>query len=109
MARMDAAKSPLGPVAEARTQLPALKQFLLDTDLVSIPGTEEALVEEAPPYNRQNSAYIDIPGPYETGMPSVYYIAPPDPSWTPEEQAAYIPGARTCCSPRSTRSGRATS
>ena len=94
MTRMDAAKSPLGPVAEARTQLPTLKQFLLDTDLVSIPGTEEALVEEAPPYNRQNSAYIDIPGPYETGMPSVYYIAPPDPSWTPEEQAAYIPGSK---------------
>ena len=94
MVRMDAAKSPLGPVDEARTQLPTLKQFLLDTDLVSIPGTEEALVEEAPPYNRQNSAYIDIPGPYETGMPSVYYIAPPDPNWTPEEQAAYIPGSK---------------
>jgi uncharacterized protein (DUF885 family) len=94
MAAMDANKSPLGPVAEARMQLPALKQFLIDTDLVSIPGTEEALVEEAPPYNRQNSAYIDIPGPYETGMPSVYYIAPPDPSWTAEEQAAYIPGTK---------------
>jgi uncharacterized protein (DUF885 family) len=91
---MDASKSPLGPVEEARAQLPALRQFLVDTDLVSIPGTEEALVEEAPPYNRQNSAYIDIPGPYETGMPSVYYIAPPDPSWTPEEQAAYIPGSK---------------
>jgi hypothetical protein len=26
------------------------------------------------------NVYIDIPGPYETGMPSVYYIAPPDPS-----------------------------
>ena len=94
MMRMDAAKSPLGPVAEARTQLPTLKQFLLDTDLVSIPGTEEALVEQAPPYNRQNAAYIDIPGPYETGMPSVYYIAPPDPNWTPGEQAAYIPGTK---------------
>jgi uncharacterized protein (DUF885 family) len=90
MARMQAAKSPLGPVAEARTQLPSLKQFIADSELVSIPGTEEALVEEAPPYNRQNSAYIDIPGPYEKGMPSVYYIAPPDPSWTPEQQAAYI-------------------
>ena len=88
------AKSPLGPVAEARAQLPALKQFLVDTDLVSIPGTEEALVEEAPPYNRQNSAYIEIPGPYETGMPSVYYIAPPDPAGRAEEQAAYVPGIK---------------
>jgi uncharacterized protein (DUF885 family) len=94
MAKMDATKSPLGPVAEARAQLPALKQFLVDTDLVSIPGTEEALVEEAPPYNRQNAAYIDIPGPYETGMPSVYYIAPPDPAWTAAEQAAYVMGSK---------------
>ncbi|HET7607829.1 MAG TPA: DUF885 domain-containing protein, partial [Gammaproteobacteria bacterium] len=94
MARMDADKSPLGPVAEARAQLPALKQFIIDTGIVSVPGTEEALVEEAPPYNRQNSAYINIPGPYEKGMPSVYYIAPPDPAWTPEQQAAYIPGSK---------------
>jgi uncharacterized protein (DUF885 family) len=94
MARMDGSKSPLGPVAEARTQLPTLRQFLVDSDLVSIPGTEEALVEEAPPYNRQNAAYIDIPGPYERGLPSVYYIAPPDPSWTVEQQAAYIPGSK---------------
>jgi len=94
MLRMDAAKSPLGPVAEARVQLPALKQFIIDTGLVSVPGTEEALVEEAPPYNRQNQAYINIPGPYEKGMPSTYYIAPPDPAWTPEQQAAYIPGSK---------------
>jgi hypothetical protein len=90
MLRMQARKPALGPVAEARAQLPTLKQFLLDTDLVSIPGTEEALVEESPPYNRQNSVYIDIPGPFETGLPSIYYIAPPDPSWTPEEQLGYI-------------------
>jgi uncharacterized protein (DUF885 family) len=95
VARMAARKSPLGPVAEARGQLPALKRFVAETDLVSIPGTEEALVEEAPPYNRQNAAYIDIPGPYDTGMPSVYYISPPDPSWTPEQQAAYIPGSKS--------------
>ena len=94
MLRMDAAKSPLGPVAEARVQLPALKQFIIDRGLVSVPGTEEALVEEAPPYNRQNQAYINIPGPYEKGMPSTYYIAPPDPAWTPEQQAAYIPGSK---------------
>src|SRR5690606_36562075 len=44
------------------------------------------------PYNRQNSAYIDIPGPYEQGMPSVYYIAPTDPAWSPAEPTDYIPG-----------------
>ncbi|MGZ8345170.1 MAG: DUF885 family protein, partial [Allosphingosinicella sp.] len=51
-----------------------------------------AQVEESPPYNRQNFAYIDIPGPYERGLPSVYYIAPPDPSWPAEVQAGFVQG-----------------
>ncbi|HEV2817609.1 MAG TPA: DUF885 domain-containing protein [Allosphingosinicella sp.] len=92
MERMNAKKPEGGPVAGARRQLAGLKAFLQSRDLVTIPGTEEAHVEESPPYNRQNSAYIDIPGPFETGLPSVYYIAPPDPSWTPEVRAAFIPG-----------------
>ena len=83
MAKLSLDKPEDGPVAEARRQLPDLRAFLVDKDLVSIPGTEEAKVEESPPYNRQNSAYIDIPGPYEKGLPSVYYISPPDPSWAP--------------------------
>ncbi|WP_084417788.1 DUF885 domain-containing protein [Henriciella litoralis] len=92
MAKMAANKPENGPVQEARDSLAALKAFILEKDLVTIPGTEEALVEESPPYNRQNSAYISIPGPYETGMPSVYYISPPDPSWDEATRAAYIPG-----------------
>ena len=81
-----------GPVAGARAQLPGLRKFLEEQKLVTIPGTEEALVDEAPPHRRTNSAYIRIPGPYEVGLPSVYYIAPPDPSWSEEDQLAYIPG-----------------
>ena len=85
-------KPPEGPVAGAARQLPALKQFLLDNDIVSIPSGEEALVAEAPPHRRFNAAYIEIPGPFETGLPSTYYIAPPDPTWSEEDQLAYIPG-----------------
>lgn len=92
MAQVNAIKPEGGPVAAARAQLPDLRRFVEEKNLVSIPGNEEAKVEESPPYNRQNSAYIDIPGPYERGLPSIYYISPPDPSWTPEVQAAYIPG-----------------
>lgn len=81
-----------GPVEAARKQIPMLRAFVTSHDLVSIPGTEEAHVEEAPPYNRQNSAYIDPPGPFDKGIPSVYYIAPPDPSWPKAEQDAFVPG-----------------
>jgi hypothetical protein len=90
--RVQDQKPPGGPVAGARAQLPGLRKFLEEHDLVTIPGTEEALVDEAPPHRRTNSAYINIPGPYEVGMPSTYFIAPPDPSWSEEDQLAYIPG-----------------
>ena len=92
MAKMNANKPHGGAVAGARAQLIGLKQFLIDKDIVTIPGPEEAKVEEAPPYNRQNFAYINIPGPYEKGLPSVYYIAPADPSWPKAEQDAFVPG-----------------
>jgi Bacterial protein of unknown function (DUF885) len=94
MGKMNADKASDGPVAEARRQLPTLRQFLVDNDIVSIPGTEEAQVEESPPYNRQNSAYIDIPGPYETGLPSVYYISPPDPAWDAKTRDEFVPGSK---------------
>ncbi|ALJ12952.1 DUF885 domain-containing protein [Sphingopyxis macrogoltabida] len=94
MKKMNSDKPADGPVAEARRQLPALRAFLVEKDLVTIPGTEQAQVEESPPYNRQNSAYIDIPGPYEKGLPSVYYISPPDPTWDKQTQNDFVPGRK---------------
>ena len=93
VARMNAHKAPGSSVEAARAQLDTLEEFVRSRNLVSIPGKERALVHEAPPYQRFNFAYIDIPGPYEKGLPSIYYIAPPDPSWPKAEQLAYIPGA----------------
>ncbi|HNP35685.1 MAG TPA: DUF885 domain-containing protein [Woeseiaceae bacterium] len=90
--KVQADKPPEGAVAGARRQLPMLKKFVEDHNIVSIPGTEDALVAEAPPHRRSNAAYIEIPGPFEKGLPSVYYIAPPDPTWSKEDQLAYIPG-----------------
>lgn len=83
-----------GAVAGAARQLPALRKFVEDNEIVTIPGTEEALVDEAPPHKRWNFAYIEIPGPFESGLPSVYYIAPPDPDWSEEDQLAYIAGEK---------------
>ncbi|MBT2144985.1 MULTISPECIES: DUF885 domain-containing protein [unclassified Rhodanobacter] len=92
VARESADKPAGGAVEGARKQLAGLRQFIVDKDLVTIPGPEQAKVEEAPPFNRWNFAYIEIPGPYEKNLPSVYYIAPPDPTWSKTDQQAYIPG-----------------
>jgi hypothetical protein len=90
--KVSARKSPGGPVAGARAQLASLRAFIVQKGIVTIPGTEQAQVEESPPYNRQNSAYINIPGPFEKNVASVYNISPPDPSLTPRQQADYVDG-----------------
>ena len=95
VARAESHKPQGGAVEGARAQLAGLRQFIVDKDLATIPGTEEARVEEAPPFNRANFAYIEIPGPYEKGLPSIYYIAPADPTWSKADQAAYVPGKST--------------
>ncbi len=91
-AKMSADKPADGPVAEARREIPELAAFVREKDLLTIPGTKMAEVEESPPYNRANSAYMDPPGPLEPGATSVYYISPPDPTWPKEKQLGYIPG-----------------
>ena len=79
-------------VAAATAQLTDLRKFIADKDILTIPGTEEAKVAQAPPYKAWNFAYINIPGPYETGLPSVYYVSPPDPTWDKKKQEEYVPG-----------------
>ena len=97
--KANAKKPEGGAVAGARRQLPELRAFVAEKGIVTIPGPEQALVESAPPYNAQNFAYINTAGPFESkDVPSVYYIAPPDPRWTPEEQAQYVGGEGTLLS-----------
>jgi hypothetical protein len=93
--KVDADKPRGGAVEGARAQLDALRAFIVARNFVTIPSEERPLVAEAPPYNRANAAYINIPGPYEKGVAYTYTIAPPDPSWSPRERAEYIPGQAT--------------
>lgn len=92
VAMVNAKKPPEGPVAGATRQLVSLKQFVIEKDLVTVPGGEDAKVKETPPYERWNAAAIKIPGPYEKGLPSWYVIAPPDPAWSQKERDEYVMG-----------------
>jgi hypothetical protein len=91
IAKVAAHKPKDGAVEAARAQLVMLKDFIVKNNVVSIPSTDEAMVAEAPPYNRSNAAFIQVPGPYDRGVVSVFNIAPPDPKWSKAEQAAYVP------------------
>jgi uncharacterized protein (DUF885 family) len=79
------------PVAAATEQLGLLRKFVLDHNVVTIPGVEEAKVRRAPAYKAWNFAYITIPGPYEKNLPSYYYVSSPDPTWSKAVQDAYVP------------------
>ena len=79
-------------VQAATAQLAELRKFIQEKDIVTVPGTEECKVAQAPPYKAWNFAYINIPGPYETNLPSVYYVSPPDPTWDKKKQDEYVPG-----------------
>ena len=92
VAKMNADKPQGGVLAGARAQLAQLRSFVIEKNIVTVPGDEQALVAEAPPYNRANAAYINIPGPYDQNVPYVYTISPPDPAWSARERAEYIPG-----------------
>ena len=93
VAKKQARKPAEGPVAAAGKQLHELRAFVVAKGVVTIPSAEVAIVKEAPPYRRWNAAYINVPGPYEKNLVSIYRIAPPDPSWSAADQAAYIPSA----------------
>ncbi len=82
MAKMSAKKPAGGTLEAARSQLVTLKEFVQKNNVVGIPNDDQALVAEAPPYNRSNQAFIQVPGPYDHGIPATYNIAPPDPKWT---------------------------
>jgi uncharacterized protein (DUF885 family) len=76
----------------ARNQLTEIRKYIDEHGIVSIPKGEAAQVAQAPSYKAWNFAYIMIPGAYETGLPSIYYVAPPDPSWSKKKQDDYVPG-----------------
>ena len=92
VARMHADKPQGGTVQGARAQLAALRAFVVAREITSVPSDEQAEVAEAPPYNRSNFAYISTPGPYDKGVAYTFYVSPPDPAWSAQERAAYVPG-----------------
>ena len=95
VAKVAAKKPAEGTLDAARRQLTLLRDFVQKNKVVNIPNDDQALVAEAPPYNRNNAAFIQVPGPYDKGVAATYNIAPPDPKWSKAEQLQYLPSEAT--------------
>jgi uncharacterized protein (DUF885 family) len=72
--------------------LDALRQFIVDHKIVSIPPSDPARVKETPPFMRSTtSASMDTPGPFETAkLDGFYNMTLPDPRWPKREQDSYM-------------------
>ncbi|HEX8574271.1 MAG TPA: DUF885 domain-containing protein [Allosphingosinicella sp.] len=72
LGKLNSIAAPGGALAAATNQINELRSFVLAKDLVTIPGNEQVLVKTSPSF--RPVIYIDPPGPYEVGIPSIYYI-----------------------------------
>ena len=93
LARANADRPPADKIfAEASAQSAAMRQMLIEKDLVSIPAEDVAEVRASPPFMRWNFAFLSAPGQFEEKpLPTFYYISPPNPKWPRQEQKNYIP------------------
>jgi uncharacterized protein (DUF885 family) len=72
--------------------LDAIRQFILDKKIITIPPSDPATVKETPPFRRSTtSASMDIPGPFETAkLEAFYFMTLPDPRATPAAQEEFL-------------------
>jgi uncharacterized protein (DUF885 family) len=79
-------------IPEVKRNVEAIRKFLTDKNIVSMPSTVNLKVEETPQYARATStASNDDPGPFETkATEAYYYITPVDPKWTPQQKEDWL-------------------
>lgn len=79
-------------IPDAKKNLEAIRQFLIDNKIITMPSEVRVKVEETPAFARATStASMDTPGPFETkATEAYYYITPVDPKWTPKQQEDWL-------------------
>ncbi len=81
-------ESQLFPVA--RRMMDDARAFVVGHDLVTLAASDVPTVRETPPYERWNSASIEMSGPFETARSAFYQLTIPDRAWPEKERAAYL-------------------
>jgi uncharacterized protein (DUF885 family) len=81
-----------GLLTTTQDTLDAIRQFIVDHQIVTIPPSPPAQVHETPPFSRSTTtASMDTPGPFErSSSEAFYYMTLPDPRWSRSRQEAYM-------------------
>lgn len=79
-------------IPHARKNIEAIRQYLIDHKIITMPSEVRVKIQETPAYARSTStASMDSPGPFETkATQAFYYITPVDPKWTPKQQEDWL-------------------
>jgi len=79
-------------IPDTRKNLEAIRQFLVDQRIVTLPSEVRVRVEETPQFARATSfASMDSPGPFETkATEAFYYVTPTESHWTPQQKEEWL-------------------
>ena len=79
-------------IPETMKNLEAIRQFVVDHRIVTLPSEVRVRVEETPAYDRATSfASMDTPGPFETkATEAYYYVTPVEKDWTPQQKEEWL-------------------
>lgn len=79
-------------IPDSKKNLEAIRQFLIDNKIVTMPSEVRVKLEETPAFARATStASMDTPGPFETkATEAYYYITPVDSKWTPKQAEDWL-------------------
>lgn len=78
-------------IPDTKKNLEAIRQFLVDKKIISLPSDVRALVKETPQYARATSfASMDTPGPFEKSTQAFYYVTPVEDEWTDKQKDEWL-------------------
>ncbi len=81
-----------GLIPDTARNLEAIRQFVIDRKIASMPSDVRCRVAETPPFRRATSfASMDSPGPFESGSTEAfYYVTPVDAAWTTAQKNEWL-------------------
>jgi uncharacterized protein (DUF885 family) len=76
--------------ATATRMMKTAREFVVAHGIVTLATDDAATVRETPPYQRWNSASIEMSGPFEKARSAYYQLTIPDKAWPEKERQAYL-------------------
>lgn len=79
-------------IPDTRKNLEAIRQFVVDRRVITIPSKVRVRVEETPPFDRATSfASMDTPGPFEKkATEAYYYVTPVEKEWPQKQKEEWL-------------------